>query len=445
MTYGPDIIDFAKQFVGTPYSWGGNSLKNGVDCSGLVQQVYKHFGVDLPRTTYDQIGVGKSISIKGLKPGDLVFFDTDRSTGGPDHVGIYMGEGKMIHAPRPGKGVEIVSMTSGYYLDRFMGGRRVDGVKNAGASSADFGTPKMSKEELASSYGYAYAFLNSNPTLKKLFDQAIKDDWTPEKFTAELMDTDWWKEHSATQRQAAALKAADPASYAAQIDAAKIHVQQMAAEIGAPLLDKQLNKIAKSVVDLGINDEQLADTLGKYIKFVDKNTLLGAAGMYQAKMKEYAAKMGVKVSDQSLKDQAAKIARRIGTEQDYQDLIRQQAKEAFPSYADAIDAGATVEDIASPYTDMMSKELELPDGSVTLDDPTIKSALNGLSRDGKPTGVTLTDFQARLRNDPRWKKTKRAQNSMMSVAGKVLSDMGLIPPNGGMGGDPREAVALPED
>ena len=73
---GEDIGAYAQQFLGTPYVWGGNSLTKGVDCSGLVQQVFKHFGINLPRVTYDQIGQGSPVGMKGLRPGDLVFFDT---------------------------------------------------------------------------------------------------------------------------------------------------------------------------------------------------------------------------------------------------------------------------------------------------------------------------------------------------------------------------------
>ncbi|QIA28808.1 hypothetical protein [Streptomyces phage JXY1] len=96
---GADIADWAKQWTGTPYVWGGNSLSGGVDCSGLVQQVYKHFGINVSRTTYSQIGEGKAVGMNELQAGDMVFFDTNPGVKGPDHVGIYLGGGKMIHAP----------------------------------------------------------------------------------------------------------------------------------------------------------------------------------------------------------------------------------------------------------------------------------------------------------------------------------------------------------
>ena len=115
-----------------------------MDCSGLVQQTFAAFGIELPRVTYEQIGVGASVSRKEMAVGDLVFFDTDSKKQGPDHVGIYMGSGKFIHAPRPGKPVQISSLTDSYYNERLMGVRRVPGVAGAvggvGAWSVHYGT-----------------------------------------------------------------------------------------------------------------------------------------------------------------------------------------------------------------------------------------------------------------------------------------------------------------
>lgn len=76
----------------TPYVWGGNSLTKGVDCSGLVQQVYRQLGIEVPRTTYQQAKNGKPVAMNALRPGDLVFFNN------LGHVGIYMGNGKYVHA-----------------------------------------------------------------------------------------------------------------------------------------------------------------------------------------------------------------------------------------------------------------------------------------------------------------------------------------------------------
>lgn len=423
---GEDIGDYASQFLGTPYVWGGNSLTKGVDCSGLVQQVFRHFGIELPRVTYDQIGEGAPVSMKGLRPGDLMFFDTS-SQSGPDHVGIYLGNGKMIHTPRPGKSIEIVDVTKGYYLDTFMGGRRISGVKSVGAKESDYAeTPKLTPEELAASYGWAYGFLNSNSELKKLFSKAVGDQWTPEKFQAALRDTKWFKTTSDTRREAQVTKKTDPATWNAMMDAQKIKIRQLAGEIGAAIPEAKLNKITSQSLETGMDEDQLRYALGGYVDFTKKGTLRGEAAMHEYTIKEYAYNMGVRLSDQAIKNQAQRVVRKIATTQDFESEVRETAKTMFPAYSAQIDAGSSLRDIAGPYIQMMSKELQLPDGSIDVMDPLIKSALNGLDAKGKPGGKSLTDFQSQLRNDQRWAGTADAQNKVMNAGYGVLRDMGLL-------------------
>jgi len=427
VTAGEDIVKYLLQFKGTPYVWGGTQ-PGGFDCSGLMQYGFQHFGIKLPRTTYDQIGQGQAIGMKGLRPGDLVFFDTDKNRSGPDHVGIYMGNGKMFHTPRPGKSAEVTDMTSGYYLDRFMGGRRIDGVKAAGGSVADAPTEaevKMTPEELAASYGWAYGFLNGNKELRGLFKQAVDGTWSAEKFQAELRDTSWWKKTSDTARQAQVLEKTDPATWQAQQLAVTTQVQQLAAQVGAAIPQSKLKGIVDSVLRTGMDENQIRDVLGQYVGFTKDGTLKGEAGMHEFTMKQYAAQMGVEIGDQAIKNQAQLVVRKMATSQDFESQIREQAKSAFPGYGEQIDAGMTMKDIATPYQQLMSKELELPDSPLGLMDPTVRQALNGLDKDGKPSGMNLPDFQNMLRNDPRWRTTQGAQDQAMNVGHAVLRDLGL--------------------
>lgn len=425
---GQDIVNYLLQFKGTPYVWGGSD-PSGFDCSGLMQYGFKHFGIDLNRTTYDQIGQGQAIGMKGLRPGDLVFFDTDKNTAGPDHVGIYMGDGKMFHTPRPGKAAEIVDMTQGYYMDRFMGGRRMDGVTSSGASSSDGPAPqeqvKLSPEEQAANYGWSFAFLSSIPEVKKIFSQAVDGTWTADKFQAALRDSKWWKENSDTMRQAQVQQKTDPATWKATLEATKLQVQQLASQIGAAVPVSQLDKIANSVASTGMDENGLRQVLAQYVTFSKDGTMTGEAGMHAYTMKQYAHANGVDISDQALKNQAALVVKKLATTQDYESQIREQAKSSYPGFAPQIDAGQTMQDIANPYIQTMARELELPSAALSLQDPTIKQALNGLNKDGKPTGKNLMDFESQLRNDPRWGRTKNAQDQVMTTGLNVLRSMGL--------------------
>ena len=431
---GADLAAYAEKFLGLQYVWGGNSLQTGVDCSGLMQQVYKHFGLSIPRVTYDQIGQGQAIDQRDLQAGDLVFFDTDPGKAGPDHVGMYIGNGKFIEAPRPGEGVRISSLNSGYYQKIFMGGRRMAGVQGGGQVSVDGNTSgsvstnaqKLSPDDLAAQYGWASGFLNSIPELKNLFKQAVANTWTSDQFQAKLRDTTWWKDNSQSMREAAALKATDPATWNANLNAMKVKIQQEAAAMGAAIPPNKLDQIAGTAISTGLDDNGLKNVLGEYVNFTANGTLNGAAGMYANNIKQYATSMGITLSDQTIKNQAALIARGLGTEEDYRAQIQQQASSMYPAYADAIAGGSTMSDIANPYIQIMSQSLGMNPATIGLNDPTIKAALNSSNAQGKPMGMSLTDFQNSIRSDPRWGSTQQAQDSVMNTGASVLRSMGLI-------------------
>ena len=150
-----EVTNFSKTLLGVPYVWGGTSL-DGFDCSGFVQYVYKKYEMDLSRTTYTQIKQGKSIALSDIKENDLVFFDTRASsmltkaksqgvsgtldtiiinesdTGNskklyptePTHVGMYIGNGKMIHASSSKKQVVVEVLENDYFKDRIVDIRR---------------------------------------------------------------------------------------------------------------------------------------------------------------------------------------------------------------------------------------------------------------------------------------------------------------------------------
>ena len=117
-----DILDTADDYLGVPYVWGGTS-PSGFDCSGLVQYVLRQNGISIPRVADDQLhGPGTYVTREYLQPGDLVFFG---SGGYASHVGMYVGDGMMIHAPHTGDVVKYASIDSDYYSQRFLGGKRV--------------------------------------------------------------------------------------------------------------------------------------------------------------------------------------------------------------------------------------------------------------------------------------------------------------------------------
>jgi len=119
-----DLVVTAIGFLGVPYRRGGNTVETGFDCSGFVRAMYNQtVGHLLPRRAEEQAAATQKIDRNDLKPGDLVFFNTMRRAF--SHVGIYVGEGKFIHSPKPGAEVRVEDMSGSYWQRRFSGARRV--------------------------------------------------------------------------------------------------------------------------------------------------------------------------------------------------------------------------------------------------------------------------------------------------------------------------------
>jgi len=119
-----DLTEYALSLKGTPYKYGGNSPESGFDCSGFVTHVYKHsLGKSLPRSSHEISRMGIAEKSDMLRPGDLVFYNTLNKA--YSHVGIYLGNGKFIHAPSSGKYVSIVNMHEDYWRKRYNGARRI--------------------------------------------------------------------------------------------------------------------------------------------------------------------------------------------------------------------------------------------------------------------------------------------------------------------------------
>ena len=116
---GLRITRFARHLLGIPYRYGGSTPSTGFDCSGFVRFVYSHFGLSLPHSSYADFDLGKSVARNSLEPGDLVFFD------GVGHVGMYIGNGRFIHAPHTGLRVMISSLNESWYAAQYDGARRM--------------------------------------------------------------------------------------------------------------------------------------------------------------------------------------------------------------------------------------------------------------------------------------------------------------------------------
>lgn len=121
---GEYIVSLAEKYLGIPYVWGGTT-PSGFDCSGLIQYIYKEIGIYIPRVTYDQVNVGKTITRNNLQPGDLIFFTSEGDPTDIGHVGVYAGNNEFIHAPAPGSVIKYSSLSNSYYNKQYFVSKRI--------------------------------------------------------------------------------------------------------------------------------------------------------------------------------------------------------------------------------------------------------------------------------------------------------------------------------
>jgi hypothetical protein len=285
--------------------------------------------------------------------------------------------------------------------------------------------PRLDAHELAETYGMSYAFFKSVPELWKQLNGAVEGQWSPTRFQAEVKNTKWWKDNSATARQAQVLEKTDPATYKATMEAARVSARDMAVKTGAILSQKNVDKLAKNMVTFAWNEAQVGNFLGQYVQFGAKHTMGGMAGQAEAEIKKQAYNLGVSVTDQSVLNNAQYLVRGLTSMEKIQGSMKEQAAGLYPAFADQIKAGASVQDLAEPYRQVLAGELGLNEEDINAFTPKIKAALNRVGPDGKPAPMDLDTFTEQVRSDPSWAKTPQTADKVLNIGKQVLTDMGL--------------------
>jgi cell wall-associated NlpC family hydrolase len=117
------LASAARQFLGLPYRWGGISERRGMDCSGMIKTLFAKLNIDMPRTSRDQFHAGQEVALESVQVGDLLFFSSDGVT--PDHVGLYIGDNRFVHAEKKAGHVIITALNQPWYVRHFLGARRI--------------------------------------------------------------------------------------------------------------------------------------------------------------------------------------------------------------------------------------------------------------------------------------------------------------------------------
>lgn len=275
--------------------------------------------------------------------------------------------------------------------------------------------------EWADYYGWALSLLKSDNSLWNLFQKAVKGSWTASKFVSELKKTSWYQKNGEQARKTLALKYTDPNTWRDRVRTIYSEIQSLAGSMGVKPHWQTMWDMAEDALMFGWSNAKLKQELAKHLK--SKGGMYGGdAGEAQVQLEQYAYSMGIKVDSGQLHGWLKGILNGTRTLQDYKGYIQKLAMSAFPNLAEQIKGGMTVKDIADPYMQTMGRILEVNAGALKLDDPTIRSALNGAGADGKPTMMPLWEFENKLRKDPRWLKTNNARTSLNST-GRTIGQM----------------------
>lgn len=280
--------------------------------------------------------------------------------------------------------------------------------------------------ELASQYGYAAAFFDSDPELKALINQAVSGQWTPDRFKAALTASNWYRSKTDAVKQWQELSGRDPAEAANRVRTKQADLAAKASQMGLNISSGRLNQLARDSLSMGWSDQMLSNALASEFHYVPGKTSGGAA-TDETTIRATAGDYGVTLSDGQVGDLVGGLLSGKYTNDHVNDLARDMARSKYPGMKGYLDQGFTVRQVASPYVQSYSQILEKDASSVDLNDPLMQRALQG-TPDPK-TGVAamqgVYQFEQSLRQDPRWLQTNNAHQSMETTALQIARDFGI--------------------
>lgn len=286
---------------------------------------------------------------------------------------------------------------------------------------------KLTLEELAAQYGYAAAFFFSDPELKALIEQAVREQWTADKFRAKFMATNWYRSKTADVRTWLELEARDPTEAAQRIGTQVKLIQNLASQMGVTIDPARAEALARESLMWGWQEVFLKQAVAAEFRYQPSGGTQGQAATLETTLRQLAHDYGVTVSDSQIGEWVGGALAGKFTEDHLRDFVADMARSKYAGMAPLLDAGFTVRQIAEPYMQSYSQILEVPHDTVDLQDRLVQQALQGRSPDGKqpPQMQSVYDFEVGLRKDPRWLRTKNARESMTNAALGVLTDWGL--------------------
>jgi hypothetical protein len=286
--------------------------------------------------------------------------------------------------------------------------------------------PVLSLDALRQQDPLVAAIVTSVPELQDIFNQAVSQQWSTDKFISAVQNSHWWATHSDSARQAFALMKSDPATWNQNVSNLEATLNNFAAQLGALPSNQQIYALAVDAITNGYDTNQamLRQKFEQFVQPISGLHFAGEAGTQENDIRQAQMNLGVFLPENVLDQNVRKI---VGGEQDVNSVVaalRTQAAAMYPAYKQQIDQGMNVSDIADPYIQQAQQLLEQGPGSINIMNPLIKKALQ-YTLNGQPTAMPLNDFEDYVRQQPQWLQTRNAQDSVMATAHKVLQDFGF--------------------
>lgn len=311
--------------------------------------------------------------------------------------------------------------TNGAYK-KYYGGSSAT-VGGTGSALGEAVTPGLSDDELASQYGLTSALINSSSELKALFKKAVAQSWSADLFQAHLKNTKWWTTQSDTLRQYITEKYTDPATWKQKNANELATVKAMAVKVGlvTGTWTATLNKMVYNSLALGWSDDQITNYLGGLVNSHD-GEMYGQAGDNFDQMKTLAYQLGVNHSLEWFRDRTQEVTGGRSTMEAVEASLRNSAAAKYSAFATQIKAGQNTMDLAAPYIQSVAKILEIPDTEIGMSNSHV---LKAMTSNTGGQAQSIWDFENSLRQDPTWRKTQNAQDSIMQNAHQVLQQWGV--------------------
>jgi len=286
-------------------------------------------------------------------------------------------------------------------------------------------TPAKPKR-VAADYGYAAAFLNAHKDVARKVALAVKQGWTPDRLSAEIKDTPWWRKRTEAQRKWDIISAENPKEARRLVDLKTQQIKQMASTMGVTLSDNQAFKMAGHAASRGSTDPEMQSMLAGMWSLDAEGEDVGQAGTTVDQLRDLAHDYGVVLDPGTLQKQVQQVLSGNQTSQGLVDLYREQAKTLYAPISDWLEKNPsmTVKDYLTPYMQAAARELGTPPDQMDLTDPKWTKVIYGA--DGT-TPMNLDQWTKTIRSDASygWDKTMGAKSQALQLAAELRNAFGM--------------------